>query len=93
MKKNPLFTVKETAVILGMSAGTIYNRMAIGAKRPFEIKPVRVGRSIKFRREDVEKLVNGQMISLEVAENENLIAERDRLLARITEINELLKGE
>ena len=55
--KKRLLSIKETAEILGISQRTIYNRVAPKAKRPFPIKPKRVGRLVKFRVEDVEAYI------------------------------------
>ena len=51
--KKRLLSIKETAQILGVSERTIYNGVAPKAKRPFPIKPKRVGRLVKFRIEDI----------------------------------------
>jgi excisionase family DNA binding protein len=52
--KKRLLSVKETAVILGISDRYIYNRVHRKAKRKFPIKPKRIGRLVKFDRRDVE---------------------------------------
>jgi excisionase family DNA binding protein len=58
-KKFPvrLLSVKETAVYLGLSPRTIYNRLSRGSKRPFPIRPKRVGKLVKFDIRDVEAYV------------------------------------
>ena len=55
--KKRLLSIEETAEILGISPRTIYNGVAPKAKRPFPIKPKRVGRLVKFRIEDVESYI------------------------------------
>ena len=55
--KKRLLSIEETAEILGISPRTIYNGVAPKAKRPFPIKPKRVGRLVKFRIEDVEAFI------------------------------------
>lgn len=52
-----LLTVRETAEILNISDGTIYNRMSRDSKNPWPIKPVRIGRSVRFRKADVDKMM------------------------------------
>jgi predicted DNA-binding transcriptional regulator AlpA len=55
--KKRLLSIEETAAILGISPRTIYNGVAPRAKRPFPIKPKRVGRLVKFRIEDIEAYI------------------------------------
>ena len=55
--KKRLLSIEETAEILGISPRTIYNGVAPKAKRPFLIKPKRVGRLVKFRIEDIEAYI------------------------------------
>lgn len=52
-----LFTVKETAIILGVSERTIYNQTHKKAVRRFPIEPVRVGRALRFRRVEIEQII------------------------------------
>lgn len=54
-----LLTVAETADLLGISDRTIYNGVCpSGRKRkPFPVKPVRIGKSIRFDLRDLEKFV------------------------------------
>jgi excisionase family DNA binding protein len=56
--KNRLLSVKETAEILRLSPRTIYNRVAPGAENPFPIKPKRIGRSVRFRNQDVQDYID-----------------------------------
>ena len=55
-----LFTIKETAVMLGMSAGTIRNRVAPNSKKPFPIPVIRVGGAIRFDIKDIERFLKLQ---------------------------------
>lgn len=48
MDTNKLLTVKQTAEILGVHPHTIYNGIAEKTDQPFPIKPVRIGRAIRF---------------------------------------------
>ncbi len=58
MPPKRLLTVKETAVILGVSVRTIYNNIAPKSKGSFCIKPIRVGRLVKFRMADIDDFLN-----------------------------------
>ena len=55
-----LFTIKETAVMLGMSAGTIRNRVAPNAAKPFPIPVTRIGGAIRFDVKDIERFLQEQ---------------------------------
>ena len=59
MSKNLLLTVEETAKELCLSKQTIYNRIHRKSKNPFPLKPVRIGRSVRFSRKDLEAFVEG----------------------------------
>ena len=54
-----LYSVKETAAMLGISPRTIYNKTHRKAKSKFPLKPVRVGRSVKFSFKDIESFCSG----------------------------------
>jgi excisionase family DNA binding protein len=54
--ESPLLTVKEAAAFLRMS--TSWLRKQCYAKQPGKLRPVRWGRSVRFRREDLERLVS-----------------------------------
>ena len=48
-----LWTIEETAAYYRISARTIYNRVRPGSTlKPFPIKPVRIGRLLRFRSAD-----------------------------------------
>jgi len=55
--KNRLLTAKELADYLQISKQTVYNKCAKGAKHPLPIKPIRVGRKLRFRLSDLEKYI------------------------------------
>jgi excisionase family DNA binding protein len=55
-----LLTVEETAAMLRISPKTIYNRCHRKTKNPFPVKPVRVGRALRFSEKAVEKFVREQ---------------------------------
>ncbi len=59
MSENLLLTVAETAKRLSISKQTIYNRTHRKAKDPFPIKPVRIGRCVRFALKDIEAFVEG----------------------------------
>jgi len=52
-----LLTVKETATYLGLSPRTIYNMTARRSKKPFPVKPKRIGKLVRFDIEDLEKYI------------------------------------
>jgi predicted DNA-binding transcriptional regulator AlpA len=55
-----LFTIAETAVMLGLSAGTIRNRVAPNATKPFPIPVIRIGGAIRFDIKDIERFLKLQ---------------------------------
>jgi len=52
--KNRLWTVEDLAEYLQVAKQTIYNKCAKGAKHPLPIKPIRVGRKLRFRESDIK---------------------------------------
>ena len=52
-----LLSVEETATYLGLSPRTIYNAVARRSKRPFPVKPKRIGRLIRFDIGDLERYI------------------------------------
>jgi len=52
-----LLSVQEAARYLGISPRTIYNGVAPKAKRPFPVKPKRVGKLVKFDIRDLDRYV------------------------------------
>ena len=54
-----LYTVAQTARVLGISKKTIYNSVAPGSKKKsFPIPVKRIGRMIRFSRRDVEAFID-----------------------------------
>ena len=52
-----LLTIREVSEILNLKPGTIYNRTGPNAKRKFPVKPLRVGNSIRFDSDDIERYI------------------------------------
>jgi len=52
-----LLSIEETAAYLGVSPSTIYNQIGRKAKKPFPIKPKRVGRLVKFDIREIEYFI------------------------------------
>ena len=52
-----LLSVEEAAAYLGLSPRTIYNGVAPKSKKPFPVKPKRVGKLVKFDIRDLERYV------------------------------------
>ena len=57
--KNRLLTIEETAEVLKISPKSIRNQTGRRAKRRFPIKPVRLGRLVRFRVGDVVSFIEG----------------------------------
>lgn len=55
-----LLTVEQTAELLSISPFTIYCKIGRRAKKKFEIKPIRIGGSIRFDVRDIESFLNAQ---------------------------------
>ena len=53
-----LLSVEETATYLNISARTIYNSIAPKSKKPFPVKPKRIGKLVRFDIRDLEEYVN-----------------------------------
>ena len=53
-----LLSVEEAARYLGLSPRTIYNAVAPKSKKPFTVKPKRVGKLVKFDVRDLERYVD-----------------------------------
>lgn len=58
MTESRLLTVEEAARYLSFSPRTIYNRIAKGSKDPFPVKPIRMGKSVRFDRKDLDDYVD-----------------------------------
>lgn len=60
MDKQPtkrLLSVGEAAAYLGLSPRTIYNKIGPKSKKPFPVKPKRLGKLVKFDIHDLERYV------------------------------------
>lgn len=55
--KNRLLTAQELAEYLQISIQTVYNKCSKNAKHPLPIKPIRVGRKLRFRLSDLEEYI------------------------------------
>jgi len=55
-----LLTITETAELLGISCRTLYNGCAPSSKHPFPIRPIRVGRLLRFDSRDVVDFIDKQ---------------------------------
>jgi len=53
-----LLSVEETALYLGVSCRTIYNQTGKRAKRPFPVKPKRIGKLVKFDIQDLDNYID-----------------------------------
>lgn len=53
-----LLTVEETARYLRLAPQTIYNRLSRNAKKPFPVKPLRVGRSLRFDKRQIDAYID-----------------------------------
>jgi len=54
---NRLLSVKEVAAYLGISPRSIYNCTGPRARKPFPVKPKRVGKLLRFDIEDLERYI------------------------------------
>jgi predicted DNA-binding transcriptional regulator AlpA len=54
-----LLPVEEAASYLGISPKTIRNGLGPRASKPFPVRPVRYGGKVLFRREDLDKFIDG----------------------------------
>jgi predicted DNA-binding transcriptional regulator AlpA len=52
-----LITIKALALQLDMAEQSIYNRTGRKSKKGFPIKPVRVGRSLRFSQQAVDEFI------------------------------------
>jgi len=52
-----LLSVTQTAQYLNLSPRTIYNGVAPGSPNPFLVKPVRIGKSVRFDIRDLDRYV------------------------------------
>ena len=54
-----LLNVKEASEFLGLAERTIYNGIAPKSSHPFPVKPVRMGKAVRFDLKDLEKYIEG----------------------------------
>ena len=54
-----LLSVEETAQYLSISPRSIYNRVCKKAKKPFPVKPKRIGKLIRFDVRDLDAYIDG----------------------------------
>ncbi len=55
--KKRLLTVEEAATYLGLAPQTIYNRTHKKSKNPFPVRPLRIGRALRFDIRQLEQFV------------------------------------
>ena len=55
---NRLLSIEEAATMLSLSPRTIRNQVGPKAMRNFPIKPVRIGRAVRFRLSDVQSFID-----------------------------------
>ena len=53
-----LLTINETAAYLGLSPRTIYNAIAPKSRKPFQVKPKRIGKLVRFDIRDLDQYVD-----------------------------------
>jgi len=53
-----LLSVEEAACYLGLSPRTLYNGVAPKSKKPFPIKPKRIGGAVRFDIRDLERFID-----------------------------------
>ncbi len=52
-----LLNVEETAVYLGLSPRTIYNGVCPKSRKPFPLKPKRIGKLVRFDIKDLDRYI------------------------------------
>ena len=53
-----LLTVPETAEYMGIAKKTLYDRTGPASKKPFPIKPKRIGGSVRFDRLELDRWID-----------------------------------
>ena len=53
-----LLSVEETASYLGLSPRTLYNGVAPKSKKPFPVKPKRIGKLVKFDKQEIDRFLD-----------------------------------
>jgi len=59
MVERRLLSAKVTAEYLEISPPTIYNGLGLRARRPFPVKPKRIGRLVKFEKKALDAHIDG----------------------------------
>jgi len=54
-----LLTIEETGRYLAISPKTIRNQISRGAVKPFPVRPVKVSGRVLFRKDDLDKFIDG----------------------------------
>jgi len=52
-----LLTVEEAAIYLGISPRSLYNGVHRKSKKPFPVKPKRIGRCVRFDRKELDAYI------------------------------------
>jgi len=53
-----LLTLEELAGYIKLAPRTLYNAVAPKAKRPFPVKPKRIGKCLRFDRQEVDNWID-----------------------------------
>jgi excisionase family DNA binding protein len=53
-----LLTVEQTARYLNLAARTIYNGIHRNAKKPFPVRPKRIGGAVRFDIKELDEYIN-----------------------------------
>ncbi len=53
-----LLSVHEAACYLGLSPRTLYSAVAPKSKKPFPVKPKRIGKLVRFDRKDLDRYID-----------------------------------
>lgn len=56
--KKRLLTIEEASNYLGLSSRTLYNGVAPKSKKPFPVRPKRIGKLVRFDREDLDNFID-----------------------------------
>jgi excisionase family DNA binding protein len=56
-KLKRLLTVQEAAEYLGIAPGHLYNCISANAKRPFPVKPKRIGGAVRFDIKELDRYI------------------------------------
>lgn len=61
LRKPPkrLLSLPEAAAYLGLAPKTLRNSLGPRAPKPFSVRPVRIGSRVLFRKEDLDRFIDG----------------------------------